>query len=730
MQSRLGVILAAALALASRAEAQGETKAPPPAKPADKTVDTVTVTGASQNGLRTAIDRKSYGIASDLQTTTGSVSDALRNIPSVSVDPQGNVSLRGDGNVTILLDGKPSGQFSGPNAAQALQALPAESIERVEVITNPSAEFSPDGAAGIINLISRKTHKPGRTGSVRLSLGNRERRQAGVTAAYNSDKLTLSADANGRWDPQPVNGRDDRQILDGQGRQIAATRATTHNFTALSYAGGRVGADYDADPKTRVSAEARLSHFRIDTRFHQEFEAQDATSAETQAYVAGGRGVFGRDDHAVQASARRTFAGDDHTLTLVLSREWLDEARDVDNTQAITLPFPAGAFFATRARNALLQTEAKGDYVRPMPRGAKLKAGFDLRVDDNSYDLSGRRGASDATAGPDATQANLFLYKRTLGAAYVTYEQPLGDWTVLGGLRVETMDLRLNQVTGRQTRDSRATDAYPTLHLADKLSDADQLSFSYSRRVQRPDPEALNSFRIESDPINFRAGNPDLKAQITDSFETGYQHRAGTTFYLATLYYRRSEHGVTNVVTPLPGGVFLNTTANLANSRSAGLELVANGHLTKTLSYNVSANLYWSEIDATGQGLERLIDFAGRRSATELSERGSLVWQPTPKDTIQFSAFLNPRRLTPQGYVEPSFLSYLGYRRRFSEDLFGLITVQDPFQGTRFRQDIVTPTLREHYDDHIHIRGVFFGVTRTFGGGPKKPREPGFDFGG
>ena len=261
---------------------------------------------------------------------------------------------------------------------------------------------------------------------------------------------------------------------------------------------------------------------------------------------------------AATARCRRhcgaTFPGDDHTLSVNLTRERIDEERDVGNLQTINLPAPSAIFFEIRALNTLTGTQAKADYTRPMPRDGKLKAGLDLRVDDNRYDLAGRRGPSDAAAGPDAGQTNLFLYRQTVDAAYVTYEQPLGDWTVLGGLRLETVELDLDQVTARQTRDRRDTSLYPSLHLADKLSDKRQLTFSYSRRVQRPGPEDLNSFRVESDPINFHAGNPDLKPQTTDSFEAGYQYRAGGTFYLATLYYRRNAHGVTDVVTPLAGG--------------------------------------------------------------------------------------------------------------------------------------------------------------------------------
>src|SRR5258707_9161224 len=142
---------------AAQAHAQAQPSAAPAKAPAKaaakgakpdagKTVDAITVTGASQQGFRSSIDRRSYGVANDLATTTGSIGDALKNIPSVEVDVNGNVSLRGDTNVTILIDGKPSGLFKGASAAQALQAMPADSIERVEVITNPSAAFSPEGS--------------------------------------------------------------------------------------------------------------------------------------------------------------------------------------------------------------------------------------------------------------------------------------------------------------------------------------------------------------------------------------------------------------------------------------------------------------------------------------------------------------------------------------------------------------------------------------------------------
>ncbi len=740
MTVRSTTALATLLALsatAAQAQEKAQDPAPAAAKPAPaakpqggRTVEGVTVTGASQNGFRSDIDRKSYGIATDLQTTTGAISDALRNIPSVEVDPQGNVSLRGDSNVTILLDGKPSGQFKGASAGQALQALPADSIERVEVITNPSAEFSPEGAAGIINLISKKTRKVGASGSARVSVGNQGRKQAGLTGAYNSERLVLSGDINGRYDPQSADGQDRREVLDGHGRILSTSQTQNLGSGHLDRWAAHGSVDFDLDPKTRISGDARFSHFDLDQGPEARFQSEDPNGAVAQAFDDPGHFRWGLGDRQVQATLRRSFGGDDHTLTVNLSHERIDDAREEDSDLISRIPPGLTVFDDRRTRNASNQDELKADYVRPMSNGGKLKAGYDRRVDDNRYDLTGVTGPTAFAATPNPNESNLFLYKQSIDAAYLTYEQPLGDWTLLAGLRAEDVRLDLNQVTKGETHRTRYVRAYPSLHLTDRMSDSQQLSFSYSRRVKRPDPDDLNPFPIQLGPLNFQAGNPTLKPQTTDSFEAGYQYRSGGTFYLATLYYRRNAHGVTDVVSDQGGGVLLNTKENLTDSQAAGLELVANGHLTKTLSYGVSTNLYWNEIDAAPDSLGRLTTFSGRRSAFEVGGRASLTWQPTPKDTLQITTNVNAKRLTPQGFVEPFAVSYLGYRRKLRDDLFGVITVQDPFEGVRFRQTSETPILRDHSDQHIHIRGVFVGFTRNFGGAGKKPREPGFDFGG
>ena len=169
------------------------------------------VVSAERAASRSSIDRKTYDVSRDLQSVSGSVSDILRDLPSVDVDAQGNVSVRGDNNVQILIDGKPSTLVSAANRADYLQQLPADSIERIEVITNPSAQYKPDGSAGLINIVTKKNRKPGRSGSAQASVGTDGRFNLGVTQGYHSGPLSLNGSLNLRQDIRaarsPIAGR-------------------------------------------------------------------------------------------------------------------------------------------------------------------------------------------------------------------------------------------------------------------------------------------------------------------------------------------------------------------------------------------------------------------------------------------------------------------------------------------------------------------------------------------
>jgi len=717
------LLLAAAAVIPGPALAQA---APPPpakaeARPAAPTVGEIVVTGQAP-AVQTSIDRRSYSVASDLQAQSGSIGDALRNVPSVEVDVNGNVALRGDPNVTILIDGKPSGQFRGEGKGQALQALPAERIERVEVITNPSAEFSADGTAGVINLITKKAKGVGQTASARLTVGTSERVFANVSTGYNGEKLSVTADAFLRHDPQKQPSHDERTQLDPVTGGFAESRIDGVNHALLEILGGRVSADYDLDADTRLTGELRLQRLRFGLDILNQTQREDASGALVQIFDRSTDVDQRRFNREVTTGLRRKLGGEGHELSVSLSYDATDFDRRRTAVTLARLPVAPDAVDDQLTYNDYQQLELKGDYVRPFADGAKLKAGFDLQRDDNSQDNLGFRGPTSSALALDPRLTSAFKFERMLSQAYVTYERPIGEVTVLAGLRLEDARIDITQVTLGRKDDNNDFRAYPSLHLSWKASDTQTFTASYSQRVQRPDPDFYNPFPFLIDPVTYRTGNPDLKPQQTRSYELGWQYRKSPANYLATLYYRENDKVLSDVTRDVGGGVFEITRENVAQTRAGGLELVANGRLSSSLTYNVSGNLYWNELDASVQGL-------GKRSTVTVAGRASVSWQVTPDDLIQVSGFANARRLTAQGYIQPSGMLNIGYRHKFNDRVSGLITLQDVLDTFTLDEVVDTPILHRRIRQTIDTRGVQIGFVWTLGGGGKA-RDPGFDFGG
>ncbi|ADG11206.1 TonB-dependent receptor [Caulobacter segnis] len=727
--TRRAALLAATglVAFSANAFAQTTTSSPAPAKkePSNQ-VQGVTITAPNGQDIKTSIDRRSYSLGKDIQATTGSVADVLRNVPSVQVDVQGNVSLRGDSNVTIMIDGKPSGMFKGENRGQVLQQIPASQFERVEVMTNPSAAFSPEGTAGVINLITKQQRAVGTTGSVRGNFGTEGRKNASISLARNTKALTLSADAGWRRDKAKGRIVDERERLDTATGQYSPSHQKVDFVSRGQSHNARAGVDYDLDKKTRLSAEARYNDMTYKSKSGSDYDGRTPSGAPSVRYQRRGDGEMKRSVAGLSSDLRRKLSGDDHEFTV---RASLERTRDRQTTASDGFnQLPVASNYAERVRigDELVQTRLKAEYKRPLPDGAKLVAGYELQIDDNDYDNFGARGPIGGSLTTDPALTNQFKYDQAVNAFYATYSRAIGDWTVMPGLRLEEVQVDTNQVTSSLKDSYDYLRAYPSLHVQYKVDDTRQINASYSRRIQRPTAQDLNPYRIYQDPYNYRQGDPRLKPQVTDSFEVAYQLRKGFNYYLGTLYWRQARDGVTDVVRELPGGALLTTKANLAKSRSGGLELVANARLTPKISYTISGNAAWNEIGATDLG------FPDSRSTWAVSGYAALNIQATPKDFLQISGFAIGKRLTPQGYREPTGMLNLGYRHKFNDRLSGVITVQDSLKTFGDKLVINTAALKERRAMDLDLRAIFVGVTYGFGGqgaaNPRRPREPAFDF--
>jgi outer membrane receptor protein involved in Fe transport len=423
---------------------------------------------------------------------------------------------------------------------------------------------------------------------------------------------------------------------------------------------------------------------------------------------------------------RRKFSGAEHEFTLHGSLERTRDHQNNLSTAFNQLPAVSNYVEDVRIGDQLVQTRLKAEYKRPLADGAKLVAGYELQIDNNDYDNFGARGPIGGTKMVDPSLTNLFKYDQAIHGVYATYSRAMGDWTVMPGLRIEEVTVDTNQVTSNLKDSYDYLRLYPSLHVQYRVDDTRQINASYSRRIQRPTAQDLNPYRIYQDPYSYRQGDPRLKPQVTDSFEVAYQLRKGFNYYLGTLYFREAKDGVTDVVRDIGNGVLLTTKANLAKSRAGGLELVANAKLTPKVSYTISGNAAWNQLGATDLG------FPGERSTWTVSGYAALNVQATPKDFVQISGFATGKRLTPQGYKEPTGMLLLGYRHKFNDRLSGVVTVQDALKTFGDRTVINTTALRSRRDLDLDLRAVFVGFTYGFGGkgvpNPRRAREPAFDF--
>jgi outer membrane receptor protein involved in Fe transport len=726
------ILLIAAPALAQPTPSSPRRAQAPPQQTAPKRAVEIVVTG-QRSPLRTSIDRLSYDVANDLQTTTGSAADALRNVPGVEVDVQGNVSLRGDSNVTIMVDGRRSAQFEGDGRGDALQQYPADQIARIEVITNPGAGMSPEGTAGVINIVTRRTRDPGGTGSLRANASPDGRWNAGIRGSWQRDKLTLAGDLGVRVPQGEISDATVRSRLDQtSGRFIDQTTRGEAEIEGGSARNARLAADYDVSAQDRLSAELSHRGFSQELEGLQRFEERHGAGL-VRAYDRETDTAFSRDSTEARGSWRRRFGeasqsadAAEHELRMDLQFERTVSERRWDGAFSnLTPPAPLRAE-RSRADFTSDETQLRLEYVTPLAGAAKLNAGLEATREENAYENFRAVGPSLAGLTVVPALTNDFDYGQRILSAFASYERPFGDITIQGGLRLEQVDIEIGQGGAAGSAESEYFRAYPTVFLSYELTESQRLRASYGRRIRRPWASDLNPLRIETDPQNLREGNPNLRPEITDSYEAGWQYRRGGSYYLATAFYRESKDGVTDVVRDIGGGVFLTTRENLGQSRRAGLELTANGRLKPRLTYNLSGTAQWTELESRVTGLPVT------RDGSSLSARFSLNWQPTESDVFQINGSLNGEQLQPQGVRLASGVLNLGYRRRVNERVSVVATAQNVLDS--FREEIVleTPTLRERSERTFMGPALFVGFTWAIGetaaGDRRRERDPGFEY--
>lgn len=688
--------------------------APPVSAPS---VESVVVT-AQKPKVQTLVDRKVYTVSADLLATTGSAADILNTLPSVEVDADGALTLRGDTAVTVLVDGKPSAQLSGPAAGLGLLQFPASDIDRIEVMTTPPAQYKVDGSGGVINIITKKARSAGLAGTAQLSLGDKRRFVSALNLSYGAGPLTLFGGISLRQEYKQRTVTDHRtQINAGSFADVVGDETLNEQLRRLTPS-FKLGTEYRLSSRSSVGGSLDYHELTGDRSFDQLYSGGPPVAVTTRH----SDGYEWDKDLDSEVHLEQKLWRPDETLTLSAHRSLVRERERYAYLNTSLTPEAGPTRDHLHLSIDLVTTELSADYVLPLPHDQSLKLGLNFEDDNNQFDNFG--DTTDPATGAlviDPTITNHFRYRQDISAVYGDYQRTFRRWTLQTGLRLEQTDTKARLLDGQITNSGRYVRAYPSLHLDRELTDQSKLSISLARRVNRPNAEALNPFSDHQDVHNLRAGNPNLLPQDTIAFEAGYSFESKAISYGATFYYRFTRDAFTTITTPVGDGVLLTTGANLPKSRSGGAEFTANGKVTDSVAFKLSGNLFTNEIDATAIG------GAGLRSSTGLNLKASLDYHPTKIDTAQASFSRSDRRLTAQGSVGPVNILNLGYRRQITPSLALVATYSDALNGQILRRKLVTPDLDDDYRRLQRGRIAYVGVTYAFGA-PKKAKPQGFEY--
>ncbi|PTX42910.1 outer membrane receptor protein involved in Fe transport [Christiangramia gaetbulicola] len=619
------------------------------------------------------LDKKIYNIGKDLTTAGGTVSDALNNVPSISVDIEGGISLRGNDNVRILINGKPSA-MAGFGNTDVLSQLPAEAIERVEVITSPSARYDAEGTAGIINIILRKKETLGFNGSINLNAGIPENASISANLNYRTDKFNLFTTTGYRYNESPGYAYFDTRYFEPREDVFLGNIEYDRNIEDRDY--DRINRGFN----TNVGMEYYISDLSSITGsiFYRLGDDRDVTQNKND-YILNGESLLGtnrmevenEEDESIQFSLNyiKKFDNKGHELTADFQFENDSETQDAfinepvlyNNTDTGAIRVPSESTITIEDQKEYL---LQADYVRPIGEESQFEAGYRGNIENEVTDYELYQEDADGNFILNRNQTNVFDYTENVQALYTQYGTKFGDFSFLLGLRLENTNLKGkidSELTEEELQEEFSFDIdtnfdnnylglFPTVNIIYELGEEENLTLGYNRRINRPRGWYINPFPSRSSRNNIFQGNPNLNPAFSNAFDLGYLKRWEKFTLTSSVYYQRETDAFQRVQEEVfitgPNGqdieVIRSIPFNLATNDRMGGELGFLYNPADWLRLNGSVNLFRFKLDGEFNGVDYSQDnfsWFGRFSS-KVSLPWKIDWQTNlfyrgPSDEIQ-----------------------------------------------------------------------------------------------
>lgn len=656
-------------------------------QPSENALKEVSVVG-EKNMFQMDIDKKVFNVDKNITSTGGSALDVLQNVPSVSVDASGGVSLRGKSNVNILIDGRPA-TLMGGDINSALQSLPASSIDNIAIITNPSAKYDAEGQAGIINIITKVNKSNGLSGTATLGAGTGNKYNGGINMNLRKDKWNFALNSNFRLSQNRHTGYTDRKYFNsdsGSHNDENRTRRFNGNFNSLSVA-------YSPNTQNTITITQNVNFMRFGSAGYQVYDLFSRPNDiydrqhRDQEFKGGPNSGTTSTNWLLKFKKPKQELVTDASISYSKSNsEQNIGTYNLDNyNNIISNTIAQQVLGNNKNRNANFQS----DFTTPVGTNGKFETG--IKSQNLWFESVNNATITIPNGGTytDPLLQNQFKYQQHTHAAYTNYSNQIDKFSYQGGLRVEdAVYSGYGGITGSTYYSNSFLNLFPSAYVAYQIKDMQQIYLNYTRRTSRPWFMQLMPYINISNALDTTSGNPNLKPEFTDNIELAYnQQLPKGNNITASIYFQNTNNLIQNYTKSYADGTSFSQRVNLASGQTYGLELIGKTQITKSWDATLSANLFNNQL--IGSNIDPSLNNNGFAWFTKLNSN----YKINKQYSLQLMANYNSPKPTVQGQVEDNYWMDLAFKANLLKDnrLTITLNVSDIFNTRSYRTDYNLP---------------------------------------
>ncbi|BCY27184.1 outer membrane beta-barrel family protein [Flavobacterium okayamense] len=662
---------------------------------------------AEQSQMVQKIDRKVINVGKDLIASGTTASEIMNNVPTLSIDPQTKeISMRGNSNVRVLIDGKPS----NIPVEQLLQQIPSASIKQIELITNPSAKYNPEGMSGIINIILHKNSQDGFNGSINtgVTFGITPKTNTNINLNYRVGKVNFYTNYGYNHGINANNGYIESERPSLENRQDFSFRNLNNSHLI------KLGMDYYINDKNNISfyTNQNITDTNGDGSSLVNFY-NPITNRDTDQYFFNNNESY---NQTYDLAYHHDFDKKEEILDIQLNYSKTKNTEETKYDETTYNPTENSIRFNNIEGNTNY-FQFNLDYINPLTETSKLELGVESRLQDTSSDFDDIQTST--------TTINNFEFNRNIYSAYANIGKQIGKWSGQLGVRLEYFDLDAD-FASTGSANQKVTDdiftAYPSAFLTYTKDDKNSFNLNYSRRVDRPSIGQLNPIREWTTPLLESRGNPDLVPQFTNSLEINYTRKMKIGSITSGAFYRLINDEISRVVFADPDNVNRNILSydNFNNNNAFGVESSANLKFAKWWSVNTSADVYFRTVKGTVQNSDTGVFENAEVDVTAFNFRMNNNFTATQNLRFQLFGFYRGRDLSLQFERKEMYKIDIGSSYNFAKGK-GTITARlnDVFDTMRFAFDGNIPH-RQYGAFYWENQTVYLGLNYRFGGGKNR----------